>query len=61
MLAKLVDFLKESRQELLRVNWPTRKETIRLTSIVIGLSLCTAVFLGFVDFVLTVALKNFLL
>ena len=61
MVTKVVTFLKEARQELLRVNWPSRKETVRLTSIVIGLSLACAVFLGAVDFALTVILKNFLL
>ena len=61
MVSKLVLFLKEARQELLRVNWPTRKETIRLTTIVVGLSLGFAVFLGLIDFVATVILKNVLL
>lgn len=61
MVNKLSRFLKEARQELLRVNWPTRKETIRLTTVVVGISLGVAVFLGFVDFVLTVILKNVIL
>lgn len=58
---KLALFLKEARQELLRVNWPSRKETIRLTVIVIGLSLGFAVFLGITDFLFTVVLKNVIL
>jgi len=61
MLDKARNFVKESRQELKRVNWPTRNETVRLTLIVIGISLLIAAFLGLADFVLSSALKNFFL
>lgn len=57
----LSNFLKEARQELLRVNWPSRKETVRLTVIVIGLSLGFSVFLGLADFLFTAVLKNAIL
>lgn len=50
MLGRLTSFLKESRQELQHVNWPTRKETTRMVIVVIGLSLVVAAFLGAVDF-----------
>ncbi len=48
-----VVFLKEVRSELAKVVWPTRKETIRLTAVVIGVSLAVGLFLGSVDFLLT--------
>jgi preprotein translocase subunit SecE len=50
----------ESRQEFKRVNWPTRQETIRLTLIVIGISLLFAAFLGILDMVFTYLLETFL-
>ena len=41
--------MKESRQELGKVNWPTKAETIRLTAFVIVFSLFMAAFLGALD------------
>lgn len=50
MFERLKLFLQESRRELDRVNWPTRDETIRLTTVVIAISLSIAVFLGAFDY-----------
>lgn len=36
-----------------KVSWPTREETIRLTIIVIGLSLVVALFVGGLDYSFT--------
>jgi preprotein translocase subunit SecE len=57
MFAWIKKFFAESRQELRHVNWPTRAEAVRLTSIVIGLSLGLALFLGFFDYVFTDVIK----
>lgn len=46
-----IEFLKEVKLELKRVNWPTRQETLNYTFIVIGISLAVAAFLGGLDFV----------
>jgi len=61
MFAKLSSFLQESKQELLRVNWPSRQDTIRLTLVVIAMSLLVAFFLGALDFIFTKLLEAFLL
>lgn len=50
-------YLKESREELKKVVWPSRRETIRHTAIVIGVSLGVAVFLGFLDYFLNLGLE----
>lgn len=47
--------------EMKKVNWPTKKETIRYTLIVIGVSVAVAVFLGGLDFVFTTLLNKFVL
>lgn len=47
-----VIFLKEVRSELAKVVWPTKRETIRLTAVVIGVSLAVGIFLGTIDYVL---------
>jgi preprotein translocase subunit SecE len=61
MFTKLASFIQESRQELAKVNWPSRQDTVRLTLVVILLSLLVAAFLGALDFVFTYLLELFLL
>ena len=52
-------FLKDSRMELRKVKWPTRKELLATTAVVIVLTLLVAFFLGLVDFGLIKIIKNF--
>ena len=61
MFAKLKLYVQESRQEFRRINWPTRQETIRLTLIVIGISLGVAVFLWALDTSFSFVLQRFIL
>ena len=61
MFARITKFFQESRQELRHVNWPTRSEAIRLTSIVIGIALGLALFLGLFDYIFTYLIKVFVL
>lgn len=61
MFANTKKFLNESRQELRHVNWPTRKEGIRLTLIVIGISVGLAIFLGIFDFIFSYLIKTFVI
>ena len=58
---KITIFLKEVKLEMKKVNWPTRKETIRYTLIVIGVSIGVAIFLGGLDFIFTLLLNKFVL
>ncbi|MBU1167128.1 preprotein translocase subunit SecE [Patescibacteria group bacterium] len=55
---KAVTFLKEARVELGKVVWPTKKELIRHTLIVIGMSLATAFYLGVLDFIFNIVLEK---
>lgn len=57
MFARIKKFLDESRQELKRVNWPSKDETKRYTLFVIGFSLVFAAFLGLLDFIFLHALE----
>lgn len=50
MFSKTKTFLQESKQELKKVNWPTRAETVRYTLFVIVFSLVIAAYLGAIDF-----------
>ncbi len=44
-------------EELKKVTWPTRKNTIRLTSIVLGISLIIGIYIGIIDVLLTKGLE----
>jgi preprotein translocase subunit SecE len=49
MFEKAKQFLKEVKIELKKVVWPTRKDTIASTSVVLIIVMIIAVFLGLVD------------
>ncbi|MEK7608711.1 MAG: preprotein translocase subunit SecE [Patescibacteria group bacterium] len=61
MFTKIKNFFLESKQELEQVRWPTRKEGVYLTGVVIFVSLIFAVFLGAFDYLFSYALKVFVL
>jgi len=48
-LEKLIQFFREVRAELRRVTWPTRRETLGATSVVLVLVMMMSFFLGLVD------------
>ncbi|MBF0524763.1 MAG: preprotein translocase subunit SecE [Deltaproteobacteria bacterium] len=48
-----VQFLREVKIELKKVTWPSRKETIASTSVVLVVVALVSMYLGFVDFGLT--------
>ena len=47
---KLIQYLKESRAELMKVVWPSRKQTRDHTAMVIAISISVAIFLGALDY-----------
>lgn len=49
MWEKIIQFFHEVKAELKKVNWPTRKETIASTSVVLVIVFIIAVFLFIVD------------
>ena len=51
------EFAKISRQELRKVVWPTRKETMQVTLVVFGLVVVAALFLWVVDWGLLKMMK----
>ncbi len=61
MIQKTKDFFRESKQELKRVNWPSREDTIRYTVFVIAFSVVFAGYLGLLDFGLLKGLQAFIL
>jgi len=60
MINKIVQYFKDSKQELKKVVWPTRKEAFNLTLLVILISLGVAFLLGAIDGVLIFAVSKFI-
>jgi len=56
-LSLMLRFLVEVKNELYKVTWPSRSDTIRLTSIVIGISIGVGIYLGALDLLFTEMLK----
>ena len=50
-------FVREVRQEVARVTWPTRRETLITTGLVLGLSALAALFFMLVDWIIAGAMR----
>ena len=50
---KLVQYVKDSKNELKKVTWPNKQEIKQHTFLVIGISLAVAAFLGLMDYLIT--------
>lgn len=46
---KITKFLKEVREEMEKVVWPSREEAIRLTSVVLGVAIFVSLYVAFLD------------
>jgi len=53
MVAKAIQFLLEVRGEVKKVTWPSKKEAMGGTAVVLVVVLIMAVFLGLVDVLLS--------
>ena len=49
IFANIIKFLKEAKVELKRVTWPTPKQALASTSVVIIVVVIVSMFLGIVD------------
>lgn len=57
-MSKISEYFKETKVELKHVIWPSRKQTIFYTIIVIVLSILIAYFLGIFDFIFSKGLGS---
>ena len=53
------DFIQDSRNEVRKVVWPTRKETIQATAVVMSMVVVMAILLWFLDALLLWAVRLF--
>jgi len=60
ILQKITQFIKEAKLELKKVTWPTPKQTMASTAVVIIIVFIVSIYLGLVDFVLAKMVKYIL-
>lgn len=58
---RLIQYLKDTQSELKHVSWPTRKQAIIFTSIVVVVSVATAAYLGAFDWLFTWIVESFVI
>jgi preprotein translocase subunit SecE len=54
---KAMQFVSQAKAELKKVTWPTRKQTLASTGVVMVIVAITAVYLGIIDFILAKLVK----
>ena len=60
MTNPVLTYILEVKNELTKVSWPTKEETIRLTALVVIVSAVVAIYLGVLDFALSLLLRSVL-
>lgn len=58
---KAITFVREAREELKKVQWPTRETTIRYTVIVVAASVVVGFIIGGIDYLLTFIVESYVL
>lgn len=56
----LINYIKDTKGEMSHVSWPTKKQAIAYTLLVIVISVGVALFLGLADFSFTKVLEKVL-
>lgn len=57
----VINFFVEAKGELMKVNWPSQKDLVRYTVLVVVISLAVAIFLGALDTLFSYLVEKFLL
>ena len=58
---RFINYIKDTRGELAHVSWPTRRQAVMFTVVVVIISILMSVYLGFFDYVLSLILQKFVL
>ncbi len=60
-MSRFINYLRDTRGELSHVSWPTRRQAIVFTTIVVAVSVAVAAYLGLFDYVLSLIIQKFVL
>lgn len=58
LVTSIRDYFKSAYAEILKVSWPSRKDTLRLTTVVLIVSVIVAIILGSADVVYRFGLEK---
>lgn len=53
IISSIINYLNEVRLEMSKVTWPTRSQTIKMTLLVIVISIIIGIFIGGLDYLLS--------
>lgn len=56
----ILNYFRETKTELTHVNWPTKRQSVVFSSVVILVSVLTAFYLGLFDFLFSKVLNLFI-
>lgn len=59
-MSRFINYLKDTQTELKHVSWPTNKQSVVYTALVVALSILVALYVGLFDFIFTRALDWFI-
>ncbi len=57
----MTGFFKEAYSELVKVSWPTKQQTARLTQYVIGVSLVVGLYVALLDFIFKLGVEKLII
>jgi len=57
---RFINYLRDTKAELTHVSWPTQKQAVVYTALVIAVSIVVSLFLGLFDFLFAQALNWFI-
>lgn len=60
MLRRTINYLQDTKNELSHVSWPTQRQALIYSALVIGISALVALFTGGFDYVFTNVLNIFI-
>lgn len=60
-MQKIMQFFLEAKAEMLKVNWPSKKQTMNYTMLVVAVSVVVALFLGGLDYGFSYVLKTYII
>jgi preprotein translocase SecE subunit len=60
-MERFIAYLRDTKSELSHISWPTQRQTVVYTVLVIVLSILTSLYLGFFDFLFGEALNLLIL
>jgi preprotein translocase subunit SecE len=60
-MGRFIQYLRDTRAELVHVKWPSRKQALAFTILVVVISILTAFLLGFFDYLLSLVIQKFVI